>query len=62
MMYGFWDMECDRYFFVILVYFLPFYPSNNSKIKILKKWKKKPEDIVILHLCNINENHMMFLR
>ena len=28
-------------FFVILVYFLPFYPLTTHKIKILKKWKKK---------------------
>ena len=26
--------------FVILDYFLPFYPSNNPKIKIFQKWKK----------------------
>ena len=32
------------------------------KIKILKKWKQKkpPEDIIILHLHNTNDDHMMY--
>ena len=46
MMYGSWDMECDRHnFFVILDYFLPFFPLITQKIKILKKWKKKHLEI-----------------
>ena len=51
-------------FFVILDYFLPFYPSNNSKNQNFeKKWRKMPEDILILHMCTINENHdVRFLR
>ena len=31
MMYGYWDMECDREVFVILDQILPFYPPNNLK-------------------------------
>ena len=27
MRYGSWDMECNRQFFVIMGYFLPFYPA-----------------------------------
>ena len=27
MMDAYWDMECDRLFFVILAWFLPFYPT-----------------------------------
>ena len=39
LMYGSWDMECDRQ---NCQYgpFLPFYPLWTQKIKILKKWKK----------------------
>ena len=48
-------------FFVILDHFLPFYPPlTTQKIKILKKMKKTPEDIIILHKCTINDNHMMY--
>ena len=31
MMYGYWDMKCDKQFFVILDWFLPFYSPNNPK-------------------------------
>ena len=116
-MYGSWDMERDRQFFVILDHFLNFYPPWTQKIKIFKKWKKHlkilsfykyapymtviwcmdpgiwsatdiifvifnrflpfyypnnlqnqnfetmkkpPGDIIILHRCTINDNHMMY--
>ena len=39
--------------FLILDHFLPFY----CKFKILKK---KPGDIISLHLCTTNDNHMMY--
>ena len=52
-------MECDRQEFVILDYFLPFYPSNNPENQNFEKKKKKLEDIII-HMCIINENHMMY--
>ena len=36
-------------------------PPNNPKKQNLKKWKKKqPGDIIILHMCTINDNHMMY--
>ena len=47
-------------YFVILGHFLPFNPLATRKIKIMKKWKKTPGDIIILHMCTINENHMMY--
>ena len=53
----YWSQQTD--FFVIFNHFLSFYPHNNPKIKISKKWNKKPGDIIILHMCTINENHMM---
>ena len=45
--------------FVVLGYFLPFYPINNPKNKNFEKMKKTPGDIIILHKCTINDNHMM---
>ena len=43
----------------ILGHFCPFTTLTNWKTKILKKWKK-PWDIIISHLCNTNDNHMMY--
>ena len=61
MMYGSWDTECNRQnFFVILDSFLPFYPSNNTKNQNFEKMKKSPGHIIILHKCNINDNHIMY--
>ena len=61
MMYGSRDNQVQRTeFFVILDCFFPFYPLTTQKIKILKKWKKTTEDIIILHMCTINDNHMMY--
>ena len=61
MMYDSWDMESNRQnFFVILDHFLTFYPLWTQKIKILEKWKKTPEDIIILQICTINDSHMMY--
>ena len=59
-MYGSWDMEHDTEFFVILDLFCPFMPLATQKIKILRKWKKKPGDIIILNMCTMNDNHMMY--
>ena len=47
-------------FFAILDHFLPFYPPNNPKNQNFEKMKKPPGDIITLHMCNINENHMMY--
>ena len=41
MRYGSWDIEHNKHnFFFIFGRVLLFYPTNNRKIKILKKWKK----------------------
>ena len=53
--YGVWRTE----FFVILDHFLHFYPPNNLKNQNFEKMKKKTRDITILHICTINDNHMM---
>ena len=61
MMYGSSDMEHNgQNFFFILDSFLPFYPTNNPKNKNLEKRRKTPGDPIILHMCTINDNHMMY--
>ena len=47
-------------FFVILDHFLPFYYLNNPKNQNFEKMKKAPGDIITLHMCAINNNHMMY--
>ena len=47
-------------FFVILDYFLHFYLFNNLKNQNFEKLKKVLGDIIILHMCTINENHMIY--
>ena len=59
MMYGSWDIKCDRIFFLILDYILPFYSSNNQENLNFEKMKNMPGDIT-LHMCTINENLMMY--
>ena len=52
-------------FFVIFGHFLPFTPLTTRKIKIFKKWKKKKKkkkswDIILLHKCTKNHDHMLY--
>ena len=35
-------------------------PLKTQKIKISKKQKKKPGYIIILHLCTVNDNYLMY--
>ena len=37
--YGSWDTEWERQNFLSFCHFLPFYSTNDQKIKNLKKWK-----------------------
>ena len=53
-----WVQQTD--FFVILDHFLPFYNHNYSKDHNFEKMKKRPGEIIILHMCTINENHVMY--
>ena len=55
MMYGPWLSE----FFVILDYFLPFYPPNNPENQNFEKMKKSLGYIIILQMSTINVNHMI---
>ena len=59
-MYSSRDREWDRQLFVILDHFLPFYSPNHPKTQNFEKMKKPPGDIIILHRCTINDNHMMY--
>ena len=53
-----WSAKTE--FFVILDCLLPFYPSNNPKNQNFEKMKTHPGDIITLHMCTINDNHMMY--
>ena len=46
-------------FFCFWTIFCPFTPLTTQKIKILQKWKKTTGDMIILHMCTINNNHVM---
>ena len=60
MMYGSWDRMWDRQNFLSFwAIFCPFSPLTTWKIKILKL-KKTNRDIVTLHICNVNDNHMVY--
>ena len=61
MMYGSWGMVCDRCncYFSFGAIFCPFTFLTAQKIKILKKMKNIPGDIIILHMCNKNYDQMM---
>ena len=62
MVYDSWDTERNRQnFFSFWTIFCPSIPPplTTKRTKILKKWKKDPRDIIILHKCTINDNHMI---
>ena len=54
------EIQSTTEFFVILDYLLPFYPPNNPENQNFEKMEKPPGDINILHMCTINDNHMMY--
>ena len=64
MLYCSWDMargRCNCYFSFWTI-FCPSTPLNSPKNKNLtkKKKKKKPGDVIILHKCTKNYNHMVY--
>ena len=60
-MYGSWDMECNGHNFLSFwAIFCPFTPLWTRKIKTFEKITKTPGDIITLHKCTINDNHMMY--
>ena len=47
--------------FVIFYHFLSIYPLNNPEnLNFEKNEKNMPGDIIILHICTLNESHMMY--
>ena len=62
MMYGSWDMVFDKCnYFSSWTIFLPFYLPNSQKNQNFeKKMERKPGDIIILHMCTTNYDHMMY--
>ena len=54
--YGVWPTK----FLVIYDGFLPFYPPNNPENKNFGKMEKTSGHIIILHICTINDNHIMY--
>ena len=60
LIYGFWNIRCDRQKFLSFwAIFCPFSPLTTRKIKVLKL-KKTPGDIIISHICTINDNLFMY--
>ena len=57
-----WDKTCNgcNCYFSFWTTFCPFTPLTAQKIKISKKWKKKPGDIIILHKCAKNHGHTLY--
>ena len=62
MLYCFWDMVCGRCnYFSFCTVFCLFTSLTAQKIKIKKKiMKNTPGDIIILHKCTKNHDHMLF--
>ena len=58
--YGSWDIRHARQFFCHFGSFFVFDPPNNPKNQNLEKIKIRPGDIIILHLCTTNDNHVMY--
>ena len=60
MLYCSWDMVRGRCnYFSFWAIFCPFTPKTAQKIKILKM-KYLPGDIIILHKCTKNHDHMLY--
>ena len=59
MIYGSRDMKRTDIIFYHFGPFLPFYPTNGLKIKIRKKMKKSPGDLIILHKCTKNHDRVL---
>ena len=58
-----YGVRCTE-FFVILGYFLPFPPPpphpNNQENQNFEKIKKALADVVLLHVCTLYEDQMMY--
>ena len=61
MLYCSWDMAhmTDVIIFHFGLFFA-LYPPNSPKNENFKKMKKKPGDVIILHNCTKNDDHMVY--
>ena len=61
-MHDFWDMKHNKQNFLSFwAIFCPFTSLTDQNTKMKKKKKKKaPRDIIILHKCSKNHNHMLY--
>ena len=57
MMYAYSDMECDRDNFLTFFALSPQYWTQKLKFG---KNEKKTGDIILLHMCAINQGHMVY--
>ena len=61
MLYCSWDMVCGRCnYFSFWAIFCRFNPLTVPKMKIKKNEKKIPGNIITLHKCNKNHDHMLY--
>ena len=60
MMYGSWDIKCKGQSFLSFWAIFALWLSQQPKKSKFWKNKKTPGDIIILHLCTTNDNHMMY--
>ena len=58
MIYSYWDIEQNILKLVNLGHFLPFYPPKKPQKSKFWKMKELAGDIIILHMCTKNHNHM----
>ena len=54
------EIRSERQFFVILGHFPPFDSHNDSENQNFEKMKKMSGNIILLHVCTINENYMIY--
>ena len=59
MMYGSRDIECDGQNFLSFWTIFAHLPPKNPKNQNFEKMKKMPRDIIILHKCTKNHDHML---
>ena len=56
-----WSMRQNFFHFgPFFALYSPPPPLTTQRIKIFKNWKKTPRDIIILHKCTINDNHIIY--
>ena len=62
MMYAYSDMECllGHNFLLFQAIYCFFALLMTPKIKIWKKCKKAPGHIILLQMCTINQDHIMY--